>query len=73
MNIRNVVDGVLEAKYSKATIAEANLLACELLLKEFQNTSPNELQNHLVDFRLHREGPKCTITFSFPYEIKELL
>ncbi|MGN7478956.1 hypothetical protein ACTHOQ_13995 [Solibacillus silvestris] len=71
MDIRKVVDGVLEAKHSKATTAEANLLACELLLKEFENTTPHELQKYLVDIQLQKKEPKCTITLSFPLVFKE--
>ena len=70
MEIRNVVDSVLEAKYLKATTAEANLLACELLLKELQGITPKELQNYLEDIRLHKEGPKCTVLLSFPLVTK---
>ncbi|MFF5993465.1 hypothetical protein AAGS61_01770 [Lysinibacillus sp. KU-BSD001] len=71
MNIRNVIDGVMEATYLKATTAEVKILACELLLKELQTTTPSELQNHLEEILFYKEGPRCTITLSFPLEIRE--
>lgn len=64
-----MLDGVLEANYLKATTAETKLLASELLLKELQTATPDELQNYLEDFRIFKEGPKCVITLSFPFEV----